>query len=53
MIRKLLHWLWTGHLLEQSQLTVCGFCDRDNHVHDANSGRCITTWCDCSRGSHR
>ena len=47
MIRELIRWLWTGQLPARPQLTVCTFCDRGKHVHDVNSGRCITIWCQC------
>jgi hypothetical protein len=52
MIRDFFHWLWHGRPHEVETLAaVCAFCARGKHVHDVNSGRCITRWCDCQEAS--
>lgn len=47
MIRDFFRWLFNGRQYVGTLPPVCAFCARGKHVHDINSGRCITTWCDC------
>lgn len=49
-LRRVARWLWTGSTAATPAL--CEFCDRDHHVHDANTGRCITIGCECPLRGH-
>ena len=42
-------WLMTGLITDRPVKNVCRFCADETHVHDVNTGQCITTWCECGR----
>lgn len=46
-MRSFLRWLWSGQRRAVPVLRLCPFCERDSHVHDANTGQCITIGCQC------
>lgn len=44
---RVARWLWSG--TPEPKPVLCHFCEADHHVHDANTGVCITSWCECGR----
>jgi len=49
-LRDFWRWLWTGGEPDPIAF-VCDFCIRGKHVHDVNSGRCISRACECEEAS--
>lgn len=46
-LARLGRWLISGRTTPAPELVVCDLCERGHHVHDVNTGACITTWCQC------
>lgn len=49
-LTRLGRWLF-GITTPLPDRVVCDLCGRGHHVHDVNSGQCVTRWCACEEGS--
>ena len=46
-LARLGRWLISGRSAPVVERIACDFCERGHHVHDVNTGACITAWCQC------